>query len=368
MTGVIAAGLATLLLAPIVLLLRFSPGKTRPFLDVKGKVIPGSISEKIYLKINGVRQGMFIRGVSNTNPVMLFVHGGPGMPEFFLAEKYMACLEEQFTICYWEQRGSGLSRLPAKDYKDLTVEQLIADVITVTNYLRLRFRREKIYLMAHSWGTFLGIQAAARAPELFCAYIGMAQVSRQEESERMAYQYMVSQYEARRDRAKLRKLKDYPAYRANPLLRDQVMHDLGVGTMRKMKSVFTGIFLPVMFSRSYRLPEKINIWRGKAALGGKTDLRRRMNEADMAKIVPKLNIPAYFFSGAFDYTVSRVLAESYYRRLLAPVKGFYIFRQSAHSPVFEEPEKALYILMEDVLTGKNDLSDMKQPEIELPAI
>ena len=359
MAGFILAGFATLLLVPAAILLRFSTGKPRPFLDATGKELPGSISEKIFVKINGVRQGMFVRGISKNNPVMLFVHGGPGMPEFFLAEKYMACLEEQFTICYWEQRGSGLSCLPANDYENLTPEQMIADVITVVDYLRLRFRREKVYLMAHSWGTYLGIQAAARAPALFHAYIGMAQVSWQEESERMAYRYMVSQYEARRNRVKLRKMKDYQAYRANPLLRDQVMHNLGVGTMRNMKSVFTGIFLPVMFSRSYRLSEKINIWRGKAALGSKTDLRRRMNEADMVKIVPELSIPAYFFSGAFDYTVSRVLAESYFRRLLAPVKGFYLFRQSAHSPVFEEPEKALHILLEDVLTGKNDLSDIK---------
>lgn len=358
MISVVFTGLAVVLLVPIAIVFFFSPGRPKPFRDAKGKRIAGSICEKFLVKINGARQGMFLRGIDKSNPVILFVHGGPGMPEFFLAEKYMAQLEQRFTVCYWEQRGSGLSRLSGEEYESLTVEQMVADVITAANYLCLRFRQKKIYLMAHSWGTFLGIQAAARAPELFYAYIGMAQVARQGESERMAYRYLAKQYEARKDQTMLKKMRDYEAYRADPLLRDRAMHDLGVGTTHAMKSVFTGIFLPVMLSRSYRLPEKIGIWRGKAASGGKTDLRHRMEDADLMETVPELSLPVYFFSGAYDYTVSRELAESYFRRLIAPVKGFYLFRQSAHSPVFEEPEKALRILLEDVLAGKNDLSDI----------
>ena len=61
----------------------------------------------------------------------------------------------------------------------MTVEQSIADTLAVTNYLRQRFGQEKIYLLAHSGGSFIGIQAAARAPELYHAYIGMAQMAYQ---------------------------------------------------------------------------------------------------------------------------------------------------------------------------------------------
>lgn len=281
------------------------------------------------------------------------------MPEYFLAEKYMAKVEEKFTVCYWEQRGSGLSYQSDSACKSVTTEQLISDIIAVTDYLCKRFGREKIYLMAHSWGTFPGIQAAARAPELYHAYIGMAQVSKQQESEKMAYRYMLSQYIANGNQVKARKLKDYSAYLMNLPLRDETMHDLGIGTMHSMKSVFTGIFLPVMQCRAYTLAEKINIWRGKSALNRMTDLRRQMNEADMIRKVPELTIPVYFFSGIYDYTVSYILAESYFKQLQAPVKGFYLFRQSAHSPVFEEPEKAVCIMLEDVLAGKTSFGDIK---------
>ncbi|HWQ75611.1 MAG TPA: alpha/beta hydrolase [Syntrophomonas sp.] len=346
-----------LLLTGILLIL--SPGKPQPFLDVNKEEIAGSISERTFVEINDVRQGIFIRGKSINNPVVLFVHGGPGMPEYFWAEKYMAKFEEEFTVCYWEQRGSGLSYLSESACRSVTAEQLTADVITVTDYLRERFGQEKIYLMAHSWGTFLGIQAAARAPELYHAYIGVAQVSQQQESEKMAYQYMLSQYKANGNQAKLRKMKDYSEYLANLPLRDETMHDLGIGTMHNMRSVFTGIFLPVMQCRAYTLAEKINIWRGKAALNRTTDLRRQLNETDMVCMVPELKIPAYFFSGIYDYTVSYILAESYFKQLQAPVKGFYLFRESAHSPIFEEPEKAVRIMLEDVLAGKNCLGDVK---------
>jgi len=336
-----------------------SSGKARRYFGVAKKEVSGSIYEKTFVEINGILQGMFIRGENTNNPVVLFVHGGPGMPEYFLAEKYMTKFEEKFTVCYWEQRGSGLSYHSDDLCRSVTPEQLILDIAAVTNYLRKRFNREKIYLMAHSWGTFLAIQAAARTPQLYHAYIGVAQVSRQQESEKTAYQYMLCQYTANGNHAKIKKMKDYSAYLANPSLRDETMHDLGIGTMHNMRSVFTGIFIPVMRCRAYRLSEKINLWRGKVTLNHKTDLRRQMNEADMCLKVPALSIPTYFFSGVYDYTVFYRLAESYFKQLRAPVKGFYLFRQSAHSPVFEEPEKAVHIMLKDVLAGKNSLADFK---------
>ena len=89
----------------------------------------------------------------------------------------------------------------------MTLEQMIADTLAVTSYLRNRFGKDKIYLMGHSGGTFIGIQAAARAPDLYHAYVGVAQMSRQLESERLAYEYMLEQFRERgdgRDGAKAR--------------------------------------------------------------------------------------------------------------------------------------------------------------------
>jgi pimeloyl-ACP methyl ester carboxylesterase len=75
--------------------------------------------------------------------------------------------------------------------------------------------------------------------------------------------------------------------------------------------------------------------------------------------VPALELPTYFMHGAYDYTVSYALAQSYFAQLEAPLKGFYTFEQSAHSPMFEEPGKMINILREDVLEGTNSLADAR---------
>jgi len=176
---VISIVLACILSLVGVLQLWSYPGKPKPFVDQNGRPLPGSISEKIYVNINGVEQGMFIKSKDTRNPVLLYLHGG--MPDYFLTEKYPTGLEDYFTVIWWEQRGSGTSYHVG--IPPLTIEQLISDTLAVTNYARNRFGKDKIYLMGHSGGTFVGIQAAARAPELYEAYIGVAQMSNQLKSE-----------------------------------------------------------------------------------------------------------------------------------------------------------------------------------------
>ena len=252
-------------------LLAYSPGKPEPFLDENGSPLAGSISEKIFVNINGVEQGMFIKSKDATHPVLLYLHGG--MPDYFLTQKYPTGLEDYFTVVWWEQRGSGISYSADIPPETMTLEQMISDTLEVTNYLRHRFGKEKIYLMGHSGGTFIGIQAAARAPELYYAYIGVAQMSNQLKSERLAYEYMLKQFKENGNTEMVRKLEAAPvtmtdgtpdAYLA---LRDEAMHSLGIGTTHDMKSVITGIFLPSLTSREYTLMEKVNMWRGKSRSG-----------------------------------------------------------------------------------------------------
>ena len=141
-------------------------------------------------------------------------------------------------------------------------------------------------------------------------------------------------------------------------LRDPAMHSLGIGTTHDMNSVITGIFLPSLTSREYTLGEKVNMWRGKSR-SGVSPLWDDMLSTNLSKEVTGLSIPVYFFEGIYDYTCSYTLAKSYFEKLKAPLKGFYTFEQSAHSPLFEEPEKMGYILQEDVLVGVNNLADKK---------
>lgn len=184
------------------------PGRPAPFVDPEGRPLPGSLSEKVFVQVNGVPQGMFLKSRDTTKPVLLYLHGG--MPDYFLASRHGATLEEDFTVCWWEQRGAGLSHRPDVAREHPTVEQLLSDTVAVTNYLRSRFGQERIYLIGHSGGTFLGLLAVARAPQLYHAYVGVAQMSNQLRSEKRAYDYMLARFREQGNTRMARKLEAAP--------------------------------------------------------------------------------------------------------------------------------------------------------------
>jgi len=342
-----------------------SSGNPGQYLDKDGKPIINSIFEKIFVTIGGVKQGLFIKSKDFNKPVLLYVHGGPAFSNYFLFEKYKPGLEDYFTVCYWDQRGGGLSYRSDIPIESMSFEQLTADAIEVTNYLRHRFAKEKIYLMAHSGGTPIAIQAAATAPQLYKAYIGMGQITRQSESERIAYKFIVEQYTKTGNKKGLKELSKYPVLTSDTsfthfyksMIRDQSMHELGIGTMRNMKSIFWGVFIPVWMCNAYTIREKINIWVSKFTFITRAKFVDQLFTLDIPVSIPTLDIPVYFFSGKYDLTVNVDLSKAYLGKLHAPVKGFYTFENSAHSPLFEEPLRVKEIIEKDVLNGKNSLAD-----------
>jgi pimeloyl-ACP methyl ester carboxylesterase len=144
----------------------------------------------------------------------------------------------------------------------MNLEQMVADTLSVTDYLRGRFHAEKIYLMGHSGGTFIGIHAAARAPEIFAAYIAIAQIANQLKSEVMANDFMLGKYGESGNWQMVRKLQETPVSMVGGvsadyyLVRDGAMHGLGVGSMHDMRSVLTGLLNPSLLFPEYSLSDK----------------------------------------------------------------------------------------------------------------
>lgn len=362
---VIATGFLIMLVASLaagfVVLAVLSPGHPRPLTDSEGNGIPGSLSERTTVDIGGVPQTMIIQSQDPSNPVILFLHGGPGMPQFFMQRAYPTGLERDFTMVWWEQRGAGMSY--SRDIPDdtMTVSQLIADTIEVADYLRERFGQDRIVLLGHSWGSFLGIQVAQAAPDRFLAYVGMGQVSHQLRSEVLAHDYMMSAYEDLGNTRMVARLAAAPVTMQDGLspeymrLRDSAMHRLGVGTTRQMRSVISGVFRPVWLTRAYTLQDKVNVWLGMRR--SRSFLWDEFLQTDLSQRITRLDIPVYFFIGTDDLTANRDLSRTFFDQISAPVKGFYLFTGSAHSPIFEEPARARDILVHDVVTGTNALAD-----------
>jgi len=350
--------------AAICIILPPGSGRLPLFYDENKDVIPGSISERAYVEVDGTELAVLITGKDETKPVLLFLSGGPGIPEYLLEYNFPTGLAEEFVVCYLEYRGTSLSYYRDMDSKAMTTERYLTDVAAVTEYLKERFAQEKIFLMGHSFGTFIGIQAAYEFPELYHAYIAMSQLTDQKESEKIAYEYMIEQYRIKGNAKMVAEFEKFPILSSDDIyqkyfvsgLRDKAMHDLGIGTTRNMKSVITGIFLPSLKCPAYSPSERIRIWSGKSFISS-APVGIERTQFNAFNEIPALSIPIYFLGGRYDYTCSYELQKDYFMSLNAPLKGFYTFENSAHSPLFEEPEKAIEILVSDVLGGSSTLLD-----------
>ncbi len=126
-------------------------------------------------------------------------------------------------------------------------------------------------------------------------------------------------------------------------LRDTAMHELGVGTTRDMNSVITGIFFPSLKCKVYTCQERIVLWKGKS-VSHTFPVVEEAIKFNAFEEVPSLQIPVYFFAGKYDYTCCYNLQYQYYEQVDAPVKRFYVFENSAHSPIYEETERAEKII------------------------
>ncbi len=315
--------------------------------------LPGGhvLSEKTHLEIDGAQIGLILLSDKTDNPVLLVCGGGPGIPQYLMESLYPSVLPEYFTVCYFDYRGTGLSYDKNTDPAEMTTERYIEDTLRVTDYLKERFGQEKIYIMGHSFGTFIALNTVDQRPENYIAYLSMAQICDQHRSELEAYDYMRSRYEeagnssmvAGFDEYKIRESEeDYRRY-TNSALRDKAMHSLGVGTTSDMDNVITDLFFPSLRVRAYTPLERINIWRGKAA-SGSFAVHNESGLFNAFEMVPDIEIPIYFFAGENDMTCCTSLQKEYYEMIEAPYKEFFLYEGCAHSPIYEDGEKTSGIL------------------------
>jgi pimeloyl-ACP methyl ester carboxylesterase len=359
------------LLAVIVVLIN-SPGKLPPLGDAQGNIIEGAISEKVFVEIGGIEQGMFIRGENPDNPVLLYVHGGPGTPMMqfisYLETPETERLEKYFTVCYWEQRGSGMTYSSDTDPANMTIEQMVEDTREATEYLQKRFGQEKIYMMGHSWGTFLGVKTIEKYPENYLAYVGVGQVTNQAESEGLAYDYMLNRAKAENDPVATEFEKySRDSYVENVTqlgsalkIRTSTMVRYGNGHLHKfpdgIKTIDGAILKSLFLFKGYTLGEKINWFRGFDY--SMIHIWSLVMEENFFESSTKFEIPFYTAQGDYDYQVSQVLAKQYLETIDAPKKEYFAYADSAHSPNMEEPEK--FVEMMRQIAAENPLLEVAE--------
>lgn len=135
------------------------------------------LNEAGLVPIGGIEQWVTITGESCANPVLLFLHGGPGNAMSPYAATIFRGWERDFTLVQWDQRGAGrtFGRNPPGS-PPLTVQRMADDGLALVEYLRTRLGKQKIVLVGGSWGSILGVHMIKARPDLFHAYVGFAQV------------------------------------------------------------------------------------------------------------------------------------------------------------------------------------------------
>ena len=348
--GKIVMSIILIILAKIIALLfiiwvLISPGKIRIYSGEK------SLSEKFVTEINEAPNGFFINSRDTDNPVLLLVSSGPGTDDYFLTDKYKKMtLEKEFTVVYWDYRSMGIAYDSGYDPEHITLENLLDDTYEVTQYLKKRFNKDKIYIMGFSGGSHIALRAAERHPEDYYALIGMAQVvTDSDEMTELMYNFMKKVFTERDDKTSLGKLEKYvdksdgsvklTANRADFVY---LLHKAGGGTI-KDKTEFEGIVVPIILGRCYTVPEKINYIRAMK-MYRRTPLAEELNDFDYREEIPSLEIPAFFISGEYDYNCPWELVADYTNTLEAPDKEFFKIPYAAHSPLWENPGETCKIL------------------------
>lgn len=321
-----------------------SPGEAQPFVDEKGKEISNSISVIEKIEIGEIDQYLIIRGKDISKPLLLFLHGGPGTSEFMYFQKLNPEFEEDFVIAYWEQRATGKSYREDIPIESMTVDQFVSDTKEVTEYLLERFSQDKIYLMGHSWGTYIGIIAAQKYPQLYHCFFSVAQVVDHYENARLAHEWVLEELKARGMEKELAQIPEVAFPKRNASMDEWVevvgpsikyLNDFGGGLMHDYQG-FWNIISPLIFAKEYTLSEKTNFMRGGELIN---QIIESLFADNLMIGIDSIQIPVYFLHGVHDYQTSYVLAKGFYERLKAPKKEFISFENSAHSPLFEEPNK-----------------------------
>ena len=306
------------------------------------------------IKIGGIDQWIQIRGQSTSNPILLFLHGGPGSGGIAQSRRFQASWEHHFTVVQWDQRGAGKSYSDDIPRKSMSIKQMKADTIELVDYLRKRFDREKIFLVGHSWGSYLGISTIKSHPQWFYAYVGVGQIVNMQEGEKISYNYTMQKAKEYGDEnaiAQLNELAPYPSENNMPektMTQRQWLQAYG-GAIHRETS-FLPLFKDIALSPEYSMIDVLNYFKGM--FFSLNSLWPSIMTINIHSQGYDFETPLFFFAGRHDYNGPSELALDYFEKIQAPHKDFVWFENSAHSPMLEEPEIFYKELVSRVLAVK----------------
>lgn len=322
-------------------------GRTPAFHGPHGEPVPGSLAEVKWMTLGGLEQWVMIRGENITNPVLILLHGGPGMSETSLFRGFNAALEKSYTVVYWDQRGAGKSFDPNTPRSSMTVEQFIVDLDQLVECVRARVGKRCVTLLGHSWGSQLGCLYAARFPDKVAVYVGCAQIGDSRRSEALSYQIALDAARRAGNRKAERELVAIgpPPHDGERLWIERVWLNRLEGAM-KPKSLWK-LGRVLLADREHSIFEAFATFR---ALRWTLDaMWREVANLNLCELVPALRMPTFFLLGRKDHWVPAEASIAYIDALIAPTKQVIWFEESSHQIFVDEPHKFNATLLDLVL-------------------
>lgn len=321
--------------------------------DIDRIVTPHGVDETFDVTLGDARQVVNVRGADRANPILLFVHGGPGAVEMPIAWSFQRPWEEFFTVVQWDQRGAGRSfRLEDPDTlaPTLKLERYRDDAIELIELLCRKYEKRKVFLLGHSWGSVVGLSVARKRPDLLYGYIGVGQVIDFMENERVGFDWTLARAREEKNEEAIRALEALRPYPAPTGLDKEKMT-----VERKWNIHFGGLAWQRdnadFYFHASRLSPLYSAADRKAWDDGSdftiSHLWPQLGSISF-KDLQKLDTPVTLFLGRHDYTAPSSIAEAWLKQLDAPKKEIVWFENSAHLPMLEEPGRTLTALLQQV--------------------
>jgi len=309
-------------------------------------LLPGSESSGIHageaVVIGGIKQWISIKAENSTDPVLLFLHGGPGNSAMGYANRFTGELQKHFVVVQWDQRESGTTAQLNRTNQPLSVELMERDAIEMIQYLCSRFSKTKIYLMGHSWGGFLGLTVAAHHPELLEAYLAVSPMIYQVESERLSLQWL--------------KTKEKNNPRAVAELSTIILPFRNSDQLYYHRSWLARAMGTKPPTKAY-----VGSWAKKWL-----SVFNEASQINFIATVREIKCPIYFFIGGKDYQTHFKLAQDYFRVLKADKKQLFWFADSGHNLILTEPGKFQEIIIREIGPKKNKPAPVKAHLMSTP--
>ncbi|MCJ8009312.1 alpha/beta hydrolase [Lederbergia wuyishanensis] len=305
------------------------------FLREDFKVSESGISEVESVMIGGIKQSILIQSENPNNPVLLFIHGGPSMPvpgvssrgsDYTLVTTTKELIKH-FTVVFWDQRGTGKSYSKDIPKETMHLKQFISDGLEVTEYLRSRFKKEKIHLVSHSWGTVIGLSLASQYPDRYYTYTGFSQITSWVENDKLSYKWLMEAAKEKNDRKAIQELtavgappylegfKQWAVIRKWQFKYNSMFYKTGD---KKSATFFSGLKI-MLRSKDYSLIDIYNSLVRGFKLSYSEKMLEDINTFDFFKEAPSLQMPIMFIHGSKEKHVMPELIQKYYEQLDAPM-------------------------------------------------